>query len=144
MWYTTQETNADVPIPGVDDYDPKLFEAKEVAEGRYLIITHEGTEPTPISYAVPFDHATAIIRWIRDNGLRDYRRAIVLGSDPRGVCVLHVRDLSTVKSDRHGQRGMVIVRNEGQEDVHLGSDLPFEHAYAVADWLTGSESYEAA
>jgi len=144
MWYTDNETDT----PGVDSYDPNLFEAKEVQDGRYVIVSHEGIEPVPIGLPVDFDTAVAIIRWIRDGGLRDYRRAIIDGYQPDGVYVKRVRDLSVVPTDADRMRGQLSIEHGDESGgfgrLDLGADLPTEHAMAIATWLRVEAAYGAA
>lgn len=133
MWYTDTEQNSE-PIPGIDDFDPAWFYAKPVQDGLYVIYTTESGGEMSVGDPLVFDDAAAVIRWIRDGGLRDYRRAVMHYGDTEGggPFVKRVPDLSIVKTDRGQLRWYV----SEHEDHELGPDMPYDHAAAVHRWLS--------
>lgn len=143
MWYTDSELadNDDV-IQGIDDFDHRQWEAKQMGpDGMHVIISHEGHEPMPVGDPMAFDDAVAVIRFIRDNGLRDYRRAVLIDQlDAPHVRVELVDDIAIVKTDRSGKRGQVVI-TDGDVKRELGADMPVPHAEAVVGWLRGDERF---
>ena len=135
MWYTDSESDtAQTVVSGIDDFDPHWFYAKPVHDGLFVIYTTESGGALPVGNPVTFDDAVAIIRWIREGGLRDYRRAVYLhGSVDGGPAVREVPDLSIVKT----QRGRLywVSSTSPVPGYELGPDMPLEHAHAVFNWL---------
>lgn len=132
MWYTNDEMNGTHIVPGIDDFDPAWFYAKPVHDGLYVIYTTESGSELPVGNPLVFDDAVAVMRWVRENGLRDYRRAIYLSGGAEGDPeAREVEDLSMVKT-RRGQLFWVTP----EYTLELGPDMPFSHAQAVLAWLT--------
>ena len=138
MWYT------DTELAGIDDFDHRNWEARRTDDGRYLIWTSEGVDPMPVGLPLDFDDAVGVIRWIREGGLRDYRRGIIHHQLDRGhLRVELLEDLSTVPTDATGLRGQVVFVLHAGGTMTLGPDLPVPHATAVCDWLLEDDTLAA-
>lgn len=138
MWYTRSE------IDHTDELDPRKFEARKTDDGRYVIWSSEFGDPFPIGLPIEFDGAVAIIRWIREGGLRDYRRGIVeSGFVSAHLKVELIDDLATVPTDPSGLRGQVVFDEHNTTMMSLGPDLPVQHAAFIVDWLREDDTLAA-